>query len=131
MLIDFFLSLRKAQLPVTIKELLLLIDALDHKLAFASVDDFYLLARVCLVKDEKYFDRFDRAFGGYFHGLQQIEGFMQALLPDEWLRQELKRMFSEEEMAKIESLGGLDKLLETLKKRLEQQQGAMPAATSG
>ncbi|MCB1751504.1 MAG: VWA domain-containing protein [Gammaproteobacteria bacterium] len=123
MLIDFFLSLRKAQLPVTIKELLLLIDALDHKLAFASVDDFYLLARVCLVKDEKYFDRFDRAFGGYFHGLQQIEGFMQALLPDEWLRQELKRMFSEEEMAKIESLGGLDKLLETLKKRLEQQQG--------
>ena len=123
MLIDFFLSLRKAQLPVTIKELLLLIDALDHKLAFASVDDFYLLARVCLVKDEKYFDRFDRAFGGYFHGLQQIEGFMQALIPDEWLRQELKRMFSEEEMAKIESLGGLDKLLETLKKRLEQQQG--------
>jgi len=123
MLIDFFSALRKAQVPVTIKELLVLIEALDRKLVFASLDDFYLLARLCLVKDEKYFDRFDRAFGGYFHGLQQLEGFMQALIPDDWLRQELKRLFSEEEMAKIESQGGLDKLLETLKKRLEEQQG--------
>ena len=123
MLIDFFSALRKAQVPVTIKELLVLIEALDRKLVFASLDDFYLLARLCLVKDEKYFDRFDRAFGGYFHGLQQLEGFMQALIPDDWLRQELKRLYSEEEMAKIESQGGLDKLLETLKKRLEEQQG--------
>ena len=123
MLIDLFAALRKAQVPVTIKELLVLIEALDRKLAFASLDQFYLLARLCLVKDEKYFDRFDRAFGGYFHGLQQMEGFMQALIPEDWLRQELKRLFSKEEMAKVESQGGLDKLLEKLKRRLEEQQG--------
>ena len=123
MLIDFFTTLRKAQVPVTIKELLTLIEALDQRLAFASLDDFYLLARLCLVKDEKFFDRFDRAFGSYFHGLEQIQNFMQVLIPEEWLRHELKRTFSAEEMAQIESQGGLDKLLETLKKRLEEQQG--------
>jgi len=123
MLIDFFSALRKAQVPVTIKELLMLIEALEQRLAFASLDEFYLLARLCLVKDEKYFDRFDRAFGSYFHGLQQIEDFMQAMIPADWLRQEFKRLLSAEQMAKIEAMGGLDKLLETLKKRLEEQKG--------
>ena len=123
MLIDFFTNLRKAQVPVTIKELLVLLEALDKHLAFASLDDFYLLSRACLVKDEKYFDRFDRAFGSYFHGLQQIEGFMDALIPDDWLRKEFERLLSDEEKARIESLGGLDKLLETLKERFKDQDG--------
>ncbi|OMH38073.1 VWA domain-containing protein [Motiliproteus sp. MSK22-1] len=123
MLIDFFTNLRKAQVPVTIKELLVLLEALEKHLAFASLDDFYLLSRACLVKDEKYFDRFDRAFGSYFHGLQQVEGFIEALIPDDWLRKEFERLLSDEEKAKIESLGDLDKLLETLKERFKDQEG--------
>ncbi len=128
MLIDFFSSLRKAQVPVTIKELLVLLEALEQRLAFASLDDFYLLARTCLVKDEKYFDRFDRAFSHYFHGLQQLDGFLDAMfgkqgLPEDWLRKEFERMLSDEDKARIESLGGLDQLLETLKKRLQEQEG--------
>ncbi|MEH6628889.1 MAG: VWA domain-containing protein [Motiliproteus sp.] len=123
MLIDFFTELRKAKVPVTLKELLVLLEALDKGLVFASLDDFYLLSRICLVKDEKYFDRFDRAFGHYFHGLQQLEGFMEAMIPEDWLRKEFDKMLSDEEKAQIEALGGLDKLLDTLRERLEEQKG--------
>ncbi len=123
MLIDFFTELRKAKVPVTLKELLMLLEALDKGLVFASLDDFYLLSRTCLVKDEKYFDRFDQAFGHYFHGLQQLDGFMEAMIPEDWLRKEFDKMLSDEEKAQIESLGGLDKLLDTLRERLEEQKG--------
>jgi hypothetical protein len=123
MLIDLFSTLRRVGLPVTLKELLSLLEALDRGLVFADIDEFYLLARTCLVKDEKHYDRFDRAFGAYFHGLTQIEDFLQRLIPEDWLRQELSRHFSAEEMAEIEALGGLDKLLETLRERLDEQQG--------
>jgi len=121
MLLDFFYTLRKAEVPVTIKELLVLLEALQHKLAFANLDDFYLLSRLCLVKDEKYFDRFDRAFGFYFKGLDDIALFPDDQIPEDWLRSEFLKNLSDEEKAQIEALGGLDKLLETLNERLKDQ----------
>jgi uncharacterized protein with von Willebrand factor type A (vWA) domain len=121
MLINFFYMLKRANLPVSIKELLDLLSALEANLAFASVEDFYLLARTCMVKDEKYYDRFDRAFGAYFKNLENIDDIIEALIPEDWLRQEFERHFSEEEKAQIESLGGLEKLIEEFKKRLEDQ----------
>lgn len=122
MLIDFFFTLRKAQVPVTVKELLVLMEALQQRIAFASVDDFYLLARLCLVKDEKYFDRFDQAFGHYFKGLEAVEGFAEALIPEHWLDADFIKQISEEERAQIEAMGGLEKLLETLQERLNEQE---------
>ena len=95
--------------------------AMEQNLAFGSVDDFYLLARTCLVKDEKYYDRFDRAFGAYFKNLENIDGIVEALLPEDWLRKEFEKHFTDEEKAKVESLGGLEKLIEEFKKRLEEQ----------
>ena len=121
MLINFFLFLKKAGVPVSVRELLDLLEAMANHLAFGSVDDFYLLSRTCLVKDEKHYDRFDRAFGAYFKNLENIDDIIQALIPEDWLRKEFERYFSEEEKAKIESLGGLEKLIEEFKKRLEEQ----------
>ncbi len=122
MLLNFFEGLRKGGVPVSIKEYLVLLEALEKHLAFADMDDFYLLSRTCLVKDEKYYDRFDRAFAVYFENLETIEDFMEALIPEDWLRQEMERMLSDEDKAKIKSLGSLEKLIEAFKERLEQQQ---------
>ena len=121
MLINFFYSLKRANVPVSIKELLDLLSAMEKNIAFGSLDDFYLLARTCLVKDEKFYDRFDRAFGAYFKNLENIDGIIEALIPEDWLRKEFEKHFTEEEKAKIESLGGLEKLIEAFKKRLEEQ----------
>ncbi len=121
MLINFFYTLKKAKVPVSIRELLDLLDAMDNHLAFGSIDDFYLLARTVMVKDEKFYDRFDKAFGAYFKNLENIDGIIEALIPEDWLRKEFEKHFSEEEKAKIESLGGLEKLIEEFKKRLEEQ----------
>lgn len=121
MLINFFYLLKQSGLPVSIKELLVLLDALEKRLAFCNLDEFYLLARLCLVKDEKYFDRYDRAFAAYFKGLESFEDILEALIPEDWLRADFMKSLSEEEKAKIESLGGLEKLLETFKERLEEQ----------
>ena len=121
MLISFFQILKRAGIPVSIKELLDLILALKNHLAFSSVDEFYFLSRTILVKDEKYFDRFDQAFAYYFNDLESIEDIIQAMIPDEWLRQEFSKQLSDEDKAKIESLGGLDKLIEEFKKRMEEQ----------
>jgi len=121
MLVNFFYLLKQSGLPVSIKELLVLLDALEKRLAFCSLDEFYLLARLCLVKDEKYFDRYDRAFAAYFKGLESFEDILEALIPEDWLRADFMKSLSEEEKAKIESLGGLEKLLETFKERLEEQ----------
>ena len=120
MLISFFDVLKRANVPVSIKELLDLLLALENNLAFGSIEDFYLLARTCLVKDEKYYDRFDRAFGAYFKNLENIDAMVEALIPEDWLRQEFEKHFTEEEKSKIESLGGLEKLIEEFKKRLEE-----------
>lgn len=121
MLIDFFFTLRRAEIPVSIKELLTLQEALIQQLAFADTDDFYLLSRTCLIKDEKYYDRFDRAFGHYFEGLEAVNLFPEGDIPKEWLDAEFLKHLTEEEKAEIEAMGGLEKLLETLKERLEEQ----------
>jgi len=120
-LIGFFFSLKNGGIPVSIKEFLVLLEAMKQNLAFGSMDDFYLLSRTCLVKDEKFFDKFDRAFGAYFRELQDIDDIIEALIPEEWLRQEFDKFLTEEEKKEIESLGGLEKLIEEFKKRLEEQ----------
>lgn len=122
MLLNFYQSIRQSQIPVSIKEYLVLLEALQQRLAFADMDDFYLLARTCLIKDEKYYDRYDRAFAAYLHQLSDIEQLIDALIPEEWLRKEFARHLSDEEKARIESLGGLEQLLDTFKKRLAEQQ---------
>ena len=121
MLIDFFYELKKAKIPVSIGELLSLIEALQQNIAFGSMDEFYQIAKLCLVKDEKYYDRFDNAFGHYYQGLQKRDDLIQATIPDNWLHSEFFKNLSAEEKAKIDALGGLDKILETLKKRLKEQ----------
>ena len=108
-------------MPVSIKELLVLLEAMQQHLAFGSIDDFYVLARTCLVKDEKYFDRFDQAFGRYFKDMQTVDDIISAIIPDEWLRQEFEKHLTEEEKKQIQSLGGLEKLIEEFKKRLAEQ----------
>lgn len=121
MLINFFQTLKGAGVPVSIKELLDLIGALQNHLAFANIDDFYYLSRTVMVKDEKYFDRFDRAFGVYFKDLESLDDIIEAIIPEDWLREEFIKQLSDEEKQKIESLGGLEKLIEEFKKRLEEQ----------
>lgn len=121
MLISFFNTLRRSGIPVSLKELMDLLGCLEQRLAFADMDNFYFLARATMVKDEKYFDRFDRAFGAYFKDLQEIDDLLEALIPDDWLRKEFERNLSEEDKARIESLGGLEKLIEEFKKRLDEQ----------
>jgi Uncharacterized protein conserved in bacteria len=100
MLINFFHGLRNAGVPVTIKELLDLVGCLEQRVAFADVDDFYFLSRAVLVKDEKYFDRFDRAFGAYFKDLETIDDVIEALIPEDWLRAEFMKQLSDEEKAR-------------------------------
>ncbi len=121
MLVDFFYKLREYQIPASLRELLDLLSAMEKGVVHADIEDFYQLARLCLVKDEVYYDRFDRAFADYFEGVSSVDLFGEDI-PDEWLRKQLERLLSEEEKNKIEALGGLDKLMETLKKRMEEQQ---------
>lgn len=121
MLIDFFEEVRAAGVPATPRELLDLIRGLQADLAFAEIDDFYLLARTCLVKDEKYYDRFDLAFSSYFKGIGSLDELLEKVIPDDWLRQTFEKFLSEEDRKKIQSLGSLEKLMEEFKKRLEEQ----------
>ena len=124
MLINFFLTLRKYKLPVTIRELMDLISALQHRLVYANVDEFYLLSRTALVKDEKNYDKFDRAFSAYFKGLEDLTGLLESLIPDEWLRHEFEKSLTPEDLKQIESLGGLEKLIEAFKKAKEEAEKA-------
>ena len=110
MLIEFFLKLKEGGVPVSIKEFLTLIEALEKRVAFGSMEDFYYLARTCLVKDEKYFDRYDRVFAAYFKGIVEVEG-VAILIPEEWLKKLAEKVLTEEEKKLIESLGGWDKLM--------------------
>jgi uncharacterized protein with von Willebrand factor type A (vWA) domain len=120
MLIDFFYTLRAARLPVSVKEYLTLIEALRARVIAPSLDEFYFLARLTLVKDERYFDKFDQAFGAYFRGVQGLAETLVAV-PPEWLRKRLERDFTPEEKAAIEAMGGLDKLMERLKELFDEQ----------
>ncbi|WP_349573363.1 vWA domain-containing protein [Azotobacter salinestris] len=121
MLLNLFNEMRAAKVPVSLRELLDLIEALEQRLVFADMDAFYFLARTILVKDERHFDKFDRAFTAYFQGLENLDALLEALIPEEWLRKEFERLLSDEEKAQIQSLGGLEQLLETFRKRLEEQ----------
>ncbi len=123
MLLNLFNEMRAAKVPVSLRELLDLIAVLEQRLVFADMDAFYLLARTTLVKDERHFDKFDRAFASYFQGLENLDALLEAVIPEEWLRKEFERLLSAEEKAQIQSLGGLEQLLETFKKRLEEQKG--------
>jgi hypothetical protein len=123
MLIDFFLSLRTAGLPCSIKEFMLLLEAMDADLVYGSVDDFYHLSRAALVKDERHFDRFDLAFAAYFKGVARSDGGITADVPEGWLRKLAERFLTDEEKALVESLGGWEQLMETLRRRLAEQQG--------
>jgi uncharacterized protein with von Willebrand factor type A (vWA) domain len=124
MLINFFLTLRKYKVPVTIRELMDLITALQYRVVYANVDDFYLLSRTCMVKDEKNYDKFDRAFAAYFKGLEDLHGLLESLIPDEWLRREFEKSLTPEDLEKIESLGGLEKLIEAFQKAKEEAEKA-------
>ncbi len=124
MLIDFFQTMRQYRVPCSIREYLDLIGALESHLAFADLDDFYQISRLCLVKDERHFDKFDKAFAHYFEGidaLNEVLGLDKAI-PEEWMKSEFERMFSKEEMDEIESQGGFDELMKKLKERLEEQE---------
>ena len=125
MLIDFFYTLRSAKLPVSVKEYLTLLEALQANVVgpqseACSMDDFYHLSRMILVKDEKHFDKFDKAFGAYFKGVEMLTDFT-ADVPLEWLKKTLENELTPEQKAAIEKMGW-DELMETLKKRLEEQQ---------
>jgi len=124
MLIDFFYTLRSAKLPVSVKEYLTLLEALQANVVgpqseASSMDDFYHLSRMILVKDEKHFDKFDKAFGAYFKGVEMLTDFTNDV-PLEWLKKTLENELTPEQKAAIEKMGW-DELMETLKKRLEEQ----------
>ena len=122
MLIQFFFMLRDGGLKVSVTEFLTLLEVLEKRIAGYSVEEFYYLARACMVKDEALYDRFDRVFSEHFKGVQRLFGEDEADIPEDWLRRQFERLLSEEEKAQIESLGGWDQLMETLRKRLEEQQ---------
>lgn len=121
MLINFFFGLKQAGVPVTIRELLDLLEVMRARIVFADLNEFYVISRAVLVKDEKYYDKFDRAFGVYFKDLENFDDIMDALIPDEWMKKEIEKHLSEEDKAKLQSLGSLEKLIEEFKKRLEEQ----------
>lgn len=123
MLVDFYLHLKQRDLPVSVKEYLTLLEGMSRHLAFNSMDEFYYLARTSLVKDESNYDKFDRAFAEYFRGIESVPVDWLAEIPAEWLRRQAELVLSEEDKKLIESLGGWDKLMEALRKRLEEQRG--------
>ncbi|MEX0319076.1 MAG: VWA domain-containing protein [Ruegeria sp.] len=126
MFLPFFENLRKAGIPVSLREYLTFLEAMKQGLATYDVEAFYYLARVSMVKDERNIDKFDRAFAASFKGLEEIsfQQVMEAVdIPGDWLEKMAEKHLSPEEMAEIEALGGFDKLMETLRERLKEQQG--------
>ncbi len=123
MFLTFFTELKGAGVPVSLKEYLTLIEALNADLGQYSTEQFYYLSRAALVKDERNLDRFDRVFGHVFKGLENPGDALLAEIPEEWLRKLAEKHLSEEEKKLVKSLGGLDRILEELKKRLDEQKG--------
>jgi uncharacterized protein with von Willebrand factor type A (vWA) domain len=121
-LTGFFLHLKAFRLPVGTREFLTLLEALEARVVSLSLDDFYALSKLTLVKDEQHYDRFDLAFASYFRGVEAVFD-VRAGIPEDWLRREFERTLSDEEKRKVEALGGWDKLMETLRQRLEEQRG--------
>src|SRR5215469_9976960 len=122
MFLQLFTELREAKAPVTLKEYLALMEAMDRGVISRSVDEFYFLSRAILIKDEKNLDKFDRVFAHVFKGLETLDESLLADIPEEWLRKLNERFLTEEEKRQIEALGGFEKLMEELRKRLEEQQ---------
>src|ERR1700726_2920023 len=123
MFVEFFHQLKSAGVPVTLREYLTLMEAMEPDLAARRVAGFYYLPRAALVKDERNLDKFDRVFGKVFKGLELTEQALAAEIPTEWLKKLAEKYLTEEEKKQIEAMGGLDKLLETLRKRLAEQKG--------
>lgn len=122
MLIDFFMTVRKAKVPCSVSEYLDLVEAVQKHLVFADIDEFYSLAKLCLVKDERHYDKFDKAFGHYFEGIDNLDFAMDdPNIPDDWMRKEMERIMSQEEMDAIKDMGGLDELIKAFQERLEKQ----------
>jgi uncharacterized protein len=123
MFVSFFHELKAAGVPVTLREYLTLMEAMEHDLASRRVEEFYYLSRAALVKDERNLDKFDRVFGKVFQGLELLGEGLAVDIPVEWLRKLAEKYLTEEEKRQIEAMGGLDKLLETLRQRLAEQKG--------
>ena len=130
MLIQFFLNLKEAKVPVSVREFLTLLEGLKSGVINPSIDEFYQFSRLILVKDEQHFDRFDQVFGSYFNGIEQII----ALSPDiplEWLEKKLQRVLTDEEKAALQKLGGPDALKKRLEELLKEQKNGMAVAING
>ena len=121
MFMRFFTELREAKVPVTLKEYLILMEAMDKQVIDRSVDDFYYLSRSALVKDEKNLDKFDRVFAHVFQGLERLGEDVAVDIPAEWLKRLSDKFLTEEEKAQIEAMGGFEKLMEMLQERLREQ----------
>jgi hypothetical protein len=121
MFMRFFSELRQARVPVSLKEYLMLMEAMDKEVIDRTVEDFYFLSRATLVKDEKNLDKFDRIFGSVFKGLEKVDDDGMAEIPTEWLKLLTEKFLTDEEKAEIEALGGFEKLMETLQERLKEQ----------
>lgn len=124
MLTELFYKLRKVEIPVSITEYLTLLSALEARVAGFSIDDFYYVSRATLVKDERFFDRFDQVFGEHFRGQEALFDEIFGEIPLEWLQAQKQLNLSDEEKAQIEAMGGWEKLMETLRERLEEQKKA-------
>ncbi|MEF0940377.1 vWA domain-containing protein [Rhizobium sp. BR 362] len=127
MFIPFFLKLKEAKVPVTLREFLSLLEGMEEGIADYDVEAFYYLARTALIKDERFIDRFDQVFADYFRGVETLGGDAEpaelAVIPDEWLRKLAERHLTDEEKKLVEALGGFEKLMETLRQRLAEQKG--------
>ena len=123
MFTNLFQELKSAGVPVSLTEYLTLLEAMEAGLPQMEVERFYYVSRMALVKDERHLDKFDRVFGHVFQGLESMAEGLEAVIPEEWLRKLSEKHLTPEEMAEIEALGGWEKLMETLKKRLEEQKG--------
>ena len=119
----FFHELKAAGVPVTLREYLTLVEAVEKGVADRRVDDFYYLSRAALIKDERNLDKFDRVFARVFKGLSAMSEALEAAIPSEWLKRLAEKYLTEEEKRQIEAMGGLDKLLELLRRRLQEQKG--------
>src|ERR1044072_8306436 len=126
MFIPFFLQLKDAKVPVTLREFLALLEGMEEGIVDFDVEAFYFLARTALVKDERHIDKFDRVFSSYFQGLESVSGrpgLDVANIPEEWLRKLTEKHLTDEEKKLVEALGGFEKLMETLRQRLAEQKG--------
>ena len=123
MFVNFFHELKSANVPVSLREYLSLLEALDHDVIDNNVEEFYYLSKSALVKDERNLDKFDQVFGTVFKGLESLGEGDIAEIPEDWLQTLTEKFLTEEEKAEIEKLGGWDKIMEELKKRLEEQEG--------